>query len=227
VLHAKENHARQQYLFLRGGKYCLGLALFLLLGFLLLGGPFLTLWIGAPVPPAPLVLAVLALGEALPMAQWVTNSMILGMGKHKLLALVSVGEVLAAVCLALVLAGPFGLVGVAVAFAVPAAICRGVIQPLYGMRLAGVSLVEYASGVLVPGLTAALLPGLALALLVGWHPPTSWLSLITYSLAFMAVYAVSFLLAADRDQLKVLPALWPGRAEPEPKVLAPEAGAVS
>src|SRR5439155_9488004 len=104
---AKEQFSEQRSLFLEGGKFCLVLALFFLSLFVFLGPALLRLWTGL-LAAYPLLL-ILALGELLPMSQWLTYSMILGKGRHKVLAWASMIEIAAAAGGALLLAGLFGL----------------------------------------------------------------------------------------------------------------------
>src|SRR2546423_903132 len=85
-LHAAEQHAKQRTLFLEGGKYCLALGLFFVTLFICLGQPLLDLWMGPALRGAWPLLVILGLGELLAMSQWITYSMILGMGRHKLTA---------------------------------------------------------------------------------------------------------------------------------------------
>src|SRR5262249_20936460 len=125
-LHARQKHTEQQELVLEGGKFCLVLALFFLSSFYALGRPFIELWMGPGFELSWVLLVVLALGELLPMSQWIAYGMILGKSRHKVMALLSIVENVAAIGLAILLVGPYGLPGVCVAAAVPAALCRGV-----------------------------------------------------------------------------------------------------
>jgi O-antigen/teichoic acid export membrane protein len=188
---AEESRDRQRTLFLEGSKYCAALAFFFFTLFLCLGRPLLRLWMGPLWQRAFPLLVILAIGEALPMAQWVTQSMILGMGRHSWLALLGLGELGVGIPLALVLMADHGLAGLCIAFAVPGMICRGVIPMLFGCRLVRIPVRELGRQALVPSLMVAGLPALGLGLLVAWKAPDTWLQLVAYT----GVYGVGLGLA--------------------------------
>src|SRR5207248_8763907 len=75
TLHAQGSSQTQRALFVRGSAYCTLIALFFLTGFVLLGRPFISLWMGPRLDDAWPPLVILALGETLPMAQCMTWSM--------------------------------------------------------------------------------------------------------------------------------------------------------
>jgi O-antigen/teichoic acid export membrane protein len=192
ALHAKEERARQRRLFLEGGKYCLLLALYFLTLFVFLGPTLLRLWLHGELQGAYPLLVVLALGELLPMSQWITYSIILGKGRHKVMALASVVEIAVGVGLALLLGGPWGLMGVCVALALCAGLCRGVFQWLYACGLAEVSPPSYLIHAFVPSILAATGPALLLGLVASWRLPETWVELVAYA----GVYSVVFFAVA-------------------------------
>jgi O-antigen/teichoic acid export membrane protein len=190
ALYAKQRHEEQQRLIIEGSKYCLALSCFFLTLFLCLGKALLVLWMGPEFGQDFPLLAILALGEALPMAQWLTYSIILGMGRHRALAYFSILESLMAIPLAIALAQPYGLMGVCLAFAIPGTLCRGVFQMLYACRLAEISVGRYFIRALVPPLVISLAPAAGLALLAGWHQPQSWLELFAFGGGFTLCFGL-------------------------------------
>jgi len=188
AFHAEEKNHHQERLFVLGGKYCLALALFFCIFFMFLGKPLLTLWMGRAFESSAPLLTILAIGEILPLSQWATTSLILGMGRHKVLALMSLVEVGVGVGLAWVLLRPFGLSGACLGVVFPGTIFRG-IGPLYfGCRFLHVSPWEYIKRSLVPPLVAAVIPGFSCALLVHWMPPVTWLEFVSETIFLIAVY---------------------------------------
>jgi O-antigen/teichoic acid export membrane protein len=202
TLHAEEKHDKQQRLFLEGGKYCLTLSLFFAALFICLGSPLITLWIGPALEPASRLLIILAFGEVLPMAQWVTYSILLGMGRHKMPALVSILENVVVIGLALALAGPYGLAGICFAVAVPGALCRGVFQLVYGCHVLQVPWTSYVRRTLLPPLAAVALPAVGLATLVHFSQPTSWIHLMAYGALFGLSYAVACVFLVGSQALR-------------------------
>jgi O-antigen/teichoic acid export membrane protein len=192
AMHAERRHTEQQELVIEGSKYCFALGLYFICLFLWLGQPLLNLWVpGSLLQSAGLLLAILALGDLLPMSQWINYGIILGKGRHKVMSLISIAELAATVGLAWMLSQRYGLVGVCVAVAVPGALCRGVCQAVYCCRVVGVSLSEYVARAFVPPLVSAAVPAASLALVVSeWHTPDTWLQLCLYG----AVFSVAYLL---------------------------------
>lgn len=190
-LHATEGHDRQRGLFLEGGKYCTVLALFFVIAFLCIGPSFITLWMGPGLESAGALLAILALGELLPLSQWISYSVVLGMGRHRTLALFSILEITLVAVLIAVLIGPQGVVGVCVALAAAGVLCRGLLQLLYTCCLLEVSPWTYVRRVFVPAVVVALAPAAGLAALSLWNPPGTWVEFLVYSSSYVIMYLVS------------------------------------
>jgi len=189
TLHAQEKSNQQQQLFLEGSKFAFALGLFFLGGFACLGRSFLGLWIGPAFASAASLLFILMLGEVLPMSQIITRSIILGMGKPRIVALLVIAENCLAIPLALLAARPFGLVGVCVVIAVAATCCRGIGLVLAGSRLVRLPPWHVPLHSFLPALLCGLPPILLLALGVDLVPPTRWLGLVGWSVAYGLVYA--------------------------------------
>ena len=208
-LHAAEQHAKQRTLFLEGGKYCLALGLFFVTLFICLGQPLLDLWMGRALLGAWPLLVILGLGELLAMSQWITYSMILGMGRHKLTACFNMLEGVLILGSALALAEPYGLIGMALAVAVPGAVCRGLAPLLYGCRLVQVPVGAYLLRAFAPPLLVAAGPALLLGLAVAWHAPRTWPELVGYTAIFSAVYFVlcAFAVVGRQRIARLLPRL--------------------
>jgi len=186
--HATDNADDQRRLFLDGGRYSLFLALGFVTVFAWLGEPLITLWLGAEYAYTWTFLMVLALGELLPMSQWISYSVILGMAKHKAMALLSLAENVATVVMIWFLVGPLQLLGVSIAIAVPGLISRGLCQWLYGCRLVGVSPWTSLAHTFVPTMLLALPSAALLAAWTWFFPVDSWLRLFVAA----AVYGVAF-----------------------------------
>ncbi|MGE5611863.1 MAG: lipopolysaccharide biosynthesis protein [Bacillota bacterium] len=194
--HAEDKHDKQQQLLLDGGRYATALAFLFVTIFLVLGQPIIRLWMHQDVPFASTALLLLILGEALPMSQWVSYSIILGKYHHRELAVASVIENAIAIALALIFVRHWGLLGVCVGFAIPATLCRGLFWLIYACRLVKVSPWRYGLSVLLPVLSAGLLPALTLWHVVHRSPPRTWPHLLMdvalYSLAYLASLALLF-----------------------------------
>ena len=190
TLHAEGSVDRQRQLFVEGGKYCLALSLYVTTVFVLLGRGLIVAWLGPGMASAVGLLAIIAVGEALPMSQWITHGVILGMGRHKPLAAANLVETALAVPLAAALCGRYGLAGVCVAFAVPATLCRGLFQLVYGCRLVGVSPTAYLRGAVVPALAAASVPAGMLWAALAWSPPSTTSGSLFFGTCYSLIYGL-------------------------------------
>ena len=201
AIHAEGAVDRQKRLFVEGGKYCMAMALGFAAGFLFLGRPLITFWMGPELASSAVLLAILTLGEVLPMSQWVTQGVILGMSRHRPLAMANLSECAIAATLAVVLAKPLGLVGICIGFALPAFLCRGVFLVLYGCHLVGISPGQYLASVFAPAIKAAALPTAALGMAVLLGPPRTTPRFLVYCAAYGLAYLASamfFLIGFER-----------------------------
>ncbi len=223
--HAEGENQKQRWLFLWGGKACMALGLFFLGGFFFLGDPFFYLWM-RPTPGDPdglpfdtTLLIILVLGELLPLSQWVTYSTVIGMSRHKLWACMSLLELLLVITLAAIFLPLYpSILTVGIILAIPAAICRGLVQMIYGCRLMEVSFSQYLFKSLLPPLWVAILPAVILGLVVNHHTPKSWLELIGFGSLYAFCYGVLtifFLVGLDQTKSVVHAFLKRGRTEEE------------
>jgi O-antigen/teichoic acid export membrane protein len=187
-MHARDETERERSLFLGGGKVCLVLVLLFVSLFLFLGKPLIRLWMGPALESAYPLLLILAIGEVLPMSQWITYSMILGKGRHRALAGFSLLELLGSGIAALCVAGTYGLPGVCLAVAMPAAALRGVCQLAFGCSLIDVSSWTYVRLALLPAIAIGAGPAALLGLAtLGWQP-ASWPGLFLIGGAYTSLY---------------------------------------
>jgi O-antigen/teichoic acid export membrane protein len=122
------------------------------------------------------------------MSQTIAASIILGMGRPQVVAKTTLTNSVLAVTLALLLGVPFGLVGVCLAYAIPATLCRGLFLATYACRTLGLSVWSYLSESLLPALLSTALPVAGLALVVGGRQPQTWAELIGLGTAYALVY---------------------------------------
>ncbi len=117
-LQASGRTDRQVELFKLGGRFSMALAL-LLTGFpLVLGGPFLSLWLGPKWGDNAVLLWVLALGEALPLSQLLTSNMLLGVARHRRLAVLLTAEIAVIFLGVWMVSSSYGLLGICIVLAV-------------------------------------------------------------------------------------------------------------
>jgi O-antigen/teichoic acid export membrane protein len=201
VLHSANHEEQQRTLFLQGGRYATALSLYLVGGCLILGFPFVHLWQGGRQDPAYLLLTILILGEALPLSQWVTQNILLGMGKDRELAATAFWEFIVNLTLAPLLVQFYGLVGMCFAPAIAGFIFRGVWLWTYGCRQVGIPLSTYAREVFVPIGIPAIIQICLFIFARSWFTPTSWPAFILAGATYTAAYVVliALCLYARRD----------------------------
>jgi O-antigen/teichoic acid export membrane protein len=189
ALHARDDQERQRTLFIAGGRGCLALTLLLVSLFVFLGRPLIRLWMGPTMEYAFPLLLILSAGELLPMSQWITYSMILGKGRHRLLALASLLEIAVSVGGALLLTTEgAGLFGICLAMAIPAALARGICPLVLGCRLVGVAPASYLARAVLPSLTTAAGPVLLLGLATAWWTPSTWPEIFLFGITYTILY---------------------------------------
>jgi len=159
---------------------------------LVLGGPFIRLWVGHSFGAAITLLAILAIGEWLPYSQYVTQSIILATAKHRALAVFATLETIALCVLMWLLLPVLGLTGVGLAIAIPAFLARGVVPMVQGCRILGVSVRKYVVRTIVPPVLSALFPAIAVQFLCAAFPADEWLVLVGYSLVFTAMFGMVY-----------------------------------
>lgn len=182
---------------LDGTRFVLYLVLPIHLGLLAFGRPFLARWVGGAqyaewcFPAMAVLSATLTIG----VAQSVGSRILYGMGKLRLFARLALAEAVVNLALALALVGPLGLVGVALAVAIPNVLfCLFVIA--YSCRTLNVGLWSYLSKSWLKPLCAACVPALVWVLMVPAEP--SWSSIALGVLAGLGPYACAVLMMETR-----------------------------
>lgn len=188
---------------LDGTRWVLYLVMPIHLGLLAFGRPFFARWMGDPqyaewcFPAMAVLSATLTIG----VAQSVASRILYGMGKLKLFARLALVEAAVNLTLSLALVEPLGIVGVAVAVAVPNVLfCLFVI--VYACRTLSISARTYLFTSWLKPLSAACVPA---ALWVVLSPAeASWWSISLGVMAGLGPYACAVLgiewLAANRQR---------------------------
>ena len=131
-------------LMLNSSRYGMYFTLPIMLLLMIMGGPLVDLWM-KPGYAAPAILAIMAIGHLLAVPQYGVYTILMGMGRHGLPAVFdSVGAAISVV-LALLLMGvaDAGMVGGALAMAIPVAFMGGIVVPAYACRIMKLGPVEY------------------------------------------------------------------------------------
>lgn len=190
ALEAADDRAALGDLLLRMGLYSALAAGYIGGGLLVLGQPFVYLWVGADFEPSVWVMRILLGPMTLNLAFFGCNAMLLGIGKHRVLGLVSLAEALVVIGLCWWLIPRYGVLGGAVASAGALLLLRPWLVPAYTCRHAGLALWRLWLAGPLRALAALMVPVGLCGLLVWWRPVTSWLGLLWAGLAYTALCGV-------------------------------------
>lgn len=136
---ARRDQEGLRMLLLRSTRLMLVVGLPVISAYVMLGDVFISLWMGPEFAAhATMVLIILALTQILSCPHNSVASILYGIGKHRNLAFMRVGEAVANVALSVALVGPLGIEGVALGTAIPHILVIGILLPLYACRLLGI-----------------------------------------------------------------------------------------
>lgn len=192
-LDARGEQASVRELSIASQKYTLFLIVPSVAFLVIMGREFLQVWSHVDSPQLALILALLAISQAIQLAQHSNFVVMVGKGEHRFFGVCVALIGLSTVVLAVVNCGVlhWGLVGVAVANLFPLLVVCGVIIPRHVDGKLGLSWRERVGRVWRPvflGCTPAIL------LLAGWkrlHPPTGWNEIIAMVAATALVTAAA------------------------------------
>ena len=132
---AKKNRQRIEQLLISGTKYSLIVVFPVAIFLIAFRQPFIELWIGKGYELSMKVLAILFFTQIIYLSQNAANSILFGLGKLKFKAILSVSEIAVCIILSIVLVKRYGVIGVALALAIPLSITNLLIFPKYICRV--------------------------------------------------------------------------------------------
>lgn len=182
----------------------LGLALVagLTLALIALGRDLVEIWMGPGFAESVVPLYVLALVGVVAVAQGPTGTILLGTGRHRLVAWTSIVEIVLNVAISVLLVRRLGLLGVAVGTAVPYATLNLLVLVPVACRSVGVPVSGLIRVAAVPTIVALVPAVLAAYALRATGPVDGVLALLTHGTLLGIVYVLAFwilgLNAADR-----------------------------
>jgi O-antigen/teichoic acid export membrane protein len=132
---AQSEEEKLRSLFTRGSRFLLLLVLPAIIGMLVLGGPFIVLWMGSRyLAISGEVLILLAIPILFGPIRGTAHQILYGTNGHRFNAYASLGEAAVNLALSIFLAYRIGAVGVAWGTFVPAVLTAGVVVPFYTLR---------------------------------------------------------------------------------------------
>jgi O-antigen/teichoic acid export membrane protein len=189
---ARGDHDALRQLLIRGSRLTLLLILPGIIGFEVLGAPFISLWMGARyVKLAGGVLMVLSLCLLFGPMRATCNQILYGMNRLKFFASWSFGEAVVNLGLSILLVYKIGIVGVAWGTLIPAVLVEGLILPRYTAKQIAVRPTEYYWQTFMrPILTS--LPYAGLLLLARWTGlANTWMGFFSSLACGLTLYAMT------------------------------------
>lgn len=211
ALEARGDRAELTRLLVQGSRLMLLLAGPVIAYLITVGEPFLVQWHNEDFRGQPaLVLAILALGVAAPIASHPLVQVLYGVNRLQPLALTYLAEGVANLGLSLLLARPLGIVGVALGTAIPAFVVHALILPAHLARAWGLPWRQLTVSTWTLPLAAGLLTWGALEALTDRTAPYGWVALGAWALLALALQAAA---------VGLLLGLW-RRLRPPPRLAA-------
>jgi len=122
------------------------------------GGTLVRLWVGDDFGYSEVILRILLLGHVLSFTQGIGGEILLGVGRHRTFAVLSLAGAVINIGLSIILIGPMGLSGVAWGTTIPLALLSLGYVPAATLKLVGGSPVEFLRRVIWPAVLAVLAP---------------------------------------------------------------------
>ncbi len=179
ALDAGDDRKALRNLLIATSKYGLYTTLPMIALFCIMGDVIVRVWMG-PGYEKPLVLAIIAIGHALLVPQQGVYSILLGMNRHGRVAIFDWFGVALSLALGWLLMGPFGMgmIGAALALAIPMMLTGGLLMPIYACRLLNVSAIRYFREILI-GPTLAAIPFFVVLITTRWLLQSDVVALVT------------------------------------------------
>jgi O-antigen/teichoic acid export membrane protein len=162
--------------------------------------PLITRWMGPGFDGSVAPLYVLALTGIILVGQGPLGNVLLGTGRHRLVAFVSLFEALGNLGLSLILVRRYGILGVAIGTALPVAVANLFVLVPAACRQVGLTVLEFSRLVATAPVVGALPAALLLVILRRSLPPVSLPAILLEATVVGVVYLVSvcmFGLTAD------------------------------
>jgi O-antigen/teichoic acid export membrane protein len=208
-LEAANEHRRLQEAFLTGTRLTIALFVPIGLGLAILGGPFLSAWVGPAYASAAPIVVILTLSAGIDMAMWPAGFVLQGLRRHHRLGWLALGSGLANLALSIVLIGPLGITGVAIGTLVPTTIeCFLFVMP-FALSVLGIGGGRAFREVVVPTALPAIPALVVLVALRLLLEPGTLVGIALVGLAGLAVYGGTYLLMTPaRQERELLADVW-------------------
>lgn len=185
-LYAGNDHAKMQELHILNTKYTLLISLPLASVFFVLGDVFISVWMGPRYAESARLLNILTIAIIAHLAVNPTNGVLIGMGKHQIVAKFSIAQALTNLVVSILLVKTYGLIGVALGTAVSMIVFALISLPVYFHYHLKLSLGTYLRrAMLLPVVIQPLFAALLFAVARYARPFSIWSFFGEVALSFM------------------------------------------
>jgi O-antigen/teichoic acid export membrane protein len=205
-LHSLRQKAGVTAAFYLGVKVCGLITLPVVATFVILGEEFIGLWMGPEFSgPSSVVLTVLAVATFVASPKYVFSSVLYGMSRHRIIALLRIGEAVANLGLSILLVQNMGLAGVALGTAIPSVIVAVFVLPVIAGRAVGITLPQFYEHAFVRPLVA-IAPFAAAAFWVrAEYPASDLLGFFLRIFALLFIYVpCAFAVVLNREERQII-----------------------
>jgi O-antigen/teichoic acid export membrane protein len=195
-------------IFVSGNRMCALAALPISAILIIFGKSVIEIWVGARYVSASYpVLLILLIPSTLTLMQAASSRVLFGMGKHQMLAKVTLAEGIANLVLSVILVRKFGIVGDAVGTAIPLCCTVVLFLPYHLCKVLKLHLVSYVRHAFLLPFVLVIPLVVVLLLLRRWFVPHHLLQLAEQVAIGMAVYGVGIVWAIKARRVWTMDAL--------------------
>ncbi|HYA43302.1 MAG TPA: oligosaccharide flippase family protein [Syntrophobacteraceae bacterium] len=206
-LTARESMAEVQNLVLRGTRTSMFVAVPILMGLIVFGNQFVSLWMGPQYTKSAVVLMILAVGSFASSAARPLTPTLLGLNQVRFWSFVSVIEALLNMCLSvlMVIAFKLDIYGVALGTAIPMILISGFVLPVLSCRRIGMNFSAYFRKTFARWFIASVLTGLLFFAISALPIAANWRGFSSKVICAIILYLpVGILVLLGPDDRRVL-----------------------
>ncbi|MBW2045271.1 MAG: oligosaccharide flippase family protein [Deltaproteobacteria bacterium] len=188
---ALNDKARLSKSFIVGSKYSYMLTLFFGSVLLIMGRPFLGLWMGSEFAQKSYpVLFIMVFSFMFVPSALIIEAVLKGLGRFKEICLLIIAEMAIGIILGVILLKKFGIAGLATGFALPILLNYGIILPIFVGRILRITFNEYIKNIFATLIIPAMVLGSTLIILRSNLYPDNYLILFIEVLLSSLLYFV-------------------------------------
>ena len=153
VMEAKSEDENIRRLIIHGIKFSLLVVLPMGLTFIILGEKIIFFWIGEKYAEiGGQILLILAISQIFAVSQFSTTSVLFGLKKHKILAVITSIEAIVTIILSILLGGRLGIIGIALGLAIPEIVVNLFVVPWYILSKLKINFYNYLKDAIMPAI---------------------------------------------------------------------------